>query len=75
MGREPILQEAFSTRFVIKEIAAELGISTAAVSQWTRCPEKHVAVVARITGMPRWRLRPDLYKRPRRRRPQLNGQE
>jgi len=61
MGREPVLAEALSTRMAVTRIAAAVGISRAAVSQWRRVPEKHVAIVARITRISKRRLRPDLY--------------
>lgn len=42
-------------------LAAELDISTQAISQWRRCPPLRVLDVERITGVPRHELRPDLY--------------
>ena len=51
----------------VTEIAEALGVSRAAVSQWRRVPEKHLTTVARMTGISRRVLRPDLYPatRPR----------
>jgi DNA-binding transcriptional regulator YdaS (Cro superfamily) len=43
------------------DIAKGLGISLNAVSRWTRVPAERVADVSRLTGVPRERLRPDLY--------------
>jgi pyruvate kinase len=45
---------------VVTQIADALGITRAAVSQWRRVPERHLVVVARVTGIPKRRLRPDL---------------
>ena len=59
--RDPALELALSPRMAVTEIAEAVGISRAAVSQWRRVPEKHLAVVARITGISRRRLRPDLF--------------
>jgi DNA-binding transcriptional regulator YdaS (Cro superfamily) len=59
--RDPALEQALNTRMAVTEIAETLGISRAAVSQWRRVPEKHLAVVARITRISKRRLRPDLY--------------
>jgi pyruvate kinase len=59
--RDPGLELALRTRMAVTEIAEALGVSRAAVSQWRRVPEKHVAVVARMTGISRRVLRPDLY--------------
>jgi DNA-binding transcriptional regulator YdaS (Cro superfamily) len=60
MGRDPILERAFSTRLAVTQIAEALGISRSAVSQWRRVPERHLAAVARITKIPKYQLRPDL---------------
>ena len=43
-------------------IALELSHST--VFGWTRVPSHHVPAVARITGLDRHRIRPDLYEEP-----------
>jgi DNA-binding transcriptional regulator YdaS (Cro superfamily) len=57
----------------IKEIAAgadgvvalslKLGLSRSAVSQWDRVPAERVLDVERLTGVPREKIRPDLYLR------------
>lgn len=39
-------------------------ITFAAVSQWRQIPHERVPQVARVTGVPRWVLRPDLYEHP-----------
>ena len=46
------------------KLVAELGISHAAISQWTRVPAKHALDVERITGVSRHDLRPDIYGPP-----------
>jgi DNA-binding transcriptional regulator YdaS (Cro superfamily) len=43
-----------------------LGISGAAVVQWTRVPVTHVLEIERLYRVPRWELRPDIYPPPRR---------
>lgn len=43
------------------QLAKELGISTAAVSQWTVCPPARVLAVAKASGVTRHDLRPDMY--------------
>lgn len=45
-------------------IAVELGIKHPAVSGWRFTPPGRVLAVERISGIPRWRLRPDLYPAP-----------
>jgi DNA-binding transcriptional regulator YdaS (Cro superfamily) len=42
-------------------LAAALGITPAAVYQWARVPQGRVLKIERLTGIPRERLRPDLY--------------
>jgi pyruvate kinase len=60
MARDPILDEVFSRRLMVKRIAEATGISTAAVSQWRRVPKRHLAVMSAITGLPAHTFRPDL---------------
>ena len=62
--RDPTLEELFARRGAITRIATELGISTAAVSQWRRVPDDRVADVARILGVTAETLRPDLTAPP-----------
>lgn len=42
-------------------LSRKLGLSRAAVSQWTRVPVDRLADVERITGVPREALRPDIF--------------
>lgn len=48
-------------------LAAAIGLTRAAVFQWRRVPADRVIAVEAATGIPRARLRPDLYA-PRRRK-------
>lgn len=59
---EEAFKELISWRGVVTKLAEELGISTAAVSQWRRIPQDRLPDVERITGVPRDRLRPDLFE-------------
>lgn len=45
----------------LMELAAALGITTQAISQWRRVPADRTLDVERITHVPRYKLRPDLY--------------
>jgi DNA-binding transcriptional regulator YdaS (Cro superfamily) len=47
-----------------RELAKQLGITAAAISQWRRVPVTRVNDVERILGIPRERLRPDIFGRP-----------
>ena len=42
-------------------LAAELGITSGAISQWQRVPAERVLEVERITGIPREQLRSDIF--------------
>jgi DNA-binding transcriptional regulator YdaS (Cro superfamily) len=39
-------------------------ISPQAISQWKRVPAQRAASVERVTGIPRHRLRPDIFRGP-----------
>ena len=61
MGRDKALQEAIDKAGGAARVAAVIGISRPAVSQWKRCPAERVIELSRLSGVPRSRLRPDLY--------------
>ena len=42
-------------------MAKMLGISSQAISQWTRVPVNRVLAVEALTQVPRHELRPDVY--------------
>lgn len=70
-SRDAVLEEAFAilgwgARRIIGEAC---GITSQAVSDWTRVPVEHVIEVERLTGIPRELLRPDIYGAPRPRPP------
>jgi len=48
----------------LSEIARKLGVRKQAVSGWQRVPAERVQSVSEITGIPVWRLRPDVFKAP-----------
>lgn len=48
----------------IVALSLKLGLSRAAASQWDRIPAERVVEVEKLTGVPRERLRPDLYRAP-----------
>lgn len=49
------------------KLARALGLRRQAVYQWDKVPPGHVLRVEEVTGVPRHRLRPDLYPEDRER--------
>ena len=47
----------------LRSLARELGISPQALSQWKRVPAYRILQIEAVTGIPRERLRPDLFRR------------
>ena len=47
----------------LTELARKLGVGVSALSQWTEIPIKRVLQVERLTGISRYKLRPDVYGR------------
>lgn len=43
------------------ELARQLGVTPQAISQWKRIPLERASEIARITGIPRAELRPDIW--------------
>lgn len=45
----------------VRALAKKLKVTTGAVSQWPRVPVQHVLTIEKLTGVTRYKLRPDLY--------------
>ena len=60
--RNPGLIDAIAAVGSQSELARRLSISRAAVCHWRRVPFRHLRALAEMTGVPRERLRPDLYE-------------
>lgn len=47
--------------------SAKIGISNAGLAKWRihGIPAERVLKLSKATGIPTWKLRPDLYKRPK----------
>ena len=56
-GLELVIKAAGSAT----RVAGMLGLSQQAVQQWKRIPAERVIQVEAVTGVPRQRLRPELY--------------
>ena len=44
-----------------RHLARHFGISSPAVAQWKICPPERVLEIERLSGMPRYELRPDVF--------------
>lgn len=62
--RDPGLAAAIEAAGSGRELGRRLGLSGGAIAQWTRVPSERVAEVEAATGVPRHRLRPDLFAMP-----------
>ena len=45
-------------------LAEQLHLTPAAVSAWNKVPPERIIEIELLTGVPRERLRPDLYRHP-----------
>jgi DNA-binding transcriptional regulator YdaS (Cro superfamily) len=54
--------DAVKDRMPLAKLARAIGISRGAVAQWSRVPAERIGDVARATGIPMERLRPDLFE-------------
>lgn len=45
-------------------LAEQIGLTPAAVSAWSKVPAERVVRISNLLGVPRERLRPDLYQDP-----------
>lgn len=48
----------------IVKLSLILHLSRATVSAWKKVPDKYLLLVEEVTGVPREKLRPDLYRNP-----------
>lgn len=58
---DPIIGEAIAVAGGPKALAEMLGVGVTSLYSWQRIPPHRVLAVERATGIPRTRLRPDLY--------------
>lgn len=59
--RDPGLNDAIEAAGGVTELARRIGIAQPSVSNWDRVPADRVVAVEAASGVPRMRLRPDLY--------------
>lgn len=55
------LREAIVRAGGMRALGRKLGISHRAIGGWQRCPVLRVLEIERLTGVSRYRLRPDVY--------------
>jgi len=58
---ESALKLAIARCHGVNAMAEKLGITHSAVSQWTICPTPRCLEVEKLSGVPRYDLRPDIY--------------
>jgi DNA-binding transcriptional regulator YdaS (Cro superfamily) len=63
MAKDKVLREVLHLIGGTRALARELGIDHAAISRWERVPPLRVLEIERLTGVSRYRLRPDVYGR------------
>jgi DNA-binding transcriptional regulator YdaS (Cro superfamily) len=59
--RDPVIDEAISLAGGPESLTRTLGIKVPAIYSWKKVPARRVLAIERATGIPRTRLRPDLY--------------
>jgi len=60
----PVAEMIREQRGLAAAIGKELGISRSAVWMWRKVPAQHAIKVAKFLGLPRYKVRPDLYPYP-----------
>lgn len=63
--RDPVILELRDAMGSFMAIAEACGVSSQAISQWRSIPVDHVVKLERLSGIPRERLRPDIFGAPR----------
>ena len=59
--RDPILLDVFAACGNASQLAKSLGVTRQAVFHWTKVPMRYLKLISEMTGIPRAKLRPDLY--------------
>lgn len=57
-----VIREAAGKVGGVPKLARKLGVSRQAIYQWTEVPVDRAAELERVTGIPRSRFRPDMFK-------------
>jgi DNA-binding transcriptional regulator YdaS (Cro superfamily) len=59
--RDPVINEAIAIAGGPTALTRMLGIKVPAIYSWKKVPPRRVLAIERVTGIPRTKLRPDLY--------------
>jgi len=59
--RPPELMDVILAVGGLSELSRRLGVTRQAVSNWNKVPFKYIRTISEMTGIPREKLRPDLY--------------
>jgi DNA-binding transcriptional regulator YdaS (Cro superfamily) len=73
--RDEAVQMAIETAGGIRALARAVGVSSPSIMAWTRIPAHRILQVEMLTGIPREKLRPDLYRKRRQRRREQQVQQ
>lgn len=65
MGKKTPVEKAAEAAGNKSALARQLGVKVQSIQQWKRIPAERVLDVERVTGIPRHKLRPDLYPQDR----------
>lgn len=60
-NRTPVFYDIFAAYGNATKTAKALGVTKQCVAAWKDVPLKHLVKIAKDTGIPREKLRPDLY--------------
>ncbi len=61
---ETAMREALRRAGGIPEVARRMGVRRQAIYQWPRVPADRAAALSEMSGVPAWRLRPDIFPAP-----------
>lgn len=61
LPRPPVINDVFIAYGGAVRVSEKLGVTRSAVSQWRVIPFKYVRLISEETGIPREKLRSDLY--------------
>ena len=63
MSNNPLKRYRDKADLSLEELAAKFRVNKTTVMRWEdRIPAERVVAIERVTGIPRHRLRPDLYR-------------